>query len=481
MYNFVKKIGHMSMGKFFGTFEGTFDSSDTGSSGCAGILVLIIIGIVLVISFFSFAIKSVIDFFARIPNDMNPYYSTEILSKGYTLNSVYLVNQSFRSLDGTIIPANSEIYVIDTEELEFLSRSTCLVYTNEGMFITDIEYDEANTPWNKKPLTYDNSRINYTLNNVIRNNYYDEMEAFSQSLAEEGITVYCGRSDDNFLKQKISESGGMLSPDQLCFLITNPDLLYYVNDKNTLKQYERILEKHEKHFNEVCFEETGTLTSKQLTAYGIGDFDSSLAGMWGIYSLGSIGPAGGIIFYDCDKDNDYGNADGLISSEVGWRYLEALPYTLQEPIGVVIDMSDWLHDAVFVNGTSQYDTTNCTSTEIGTGKYNTELLVEFMYGTNLNQNFKVDTDSAAAKVCNDLVTTHFFETFEDWFLPSLGEMIAYIEFVDVGDNFHFQTSSEYEEDADYMYCVHNLLSNYIGTDSRKNMKVDVVPIRAFLP
>ena len=40
------------------------------------------------------------------------------------------------------------------------------------------------------------------------------------------------------------------------------------------------------------------------------------------YYVGRTGPAGGYIFYDCDADNSSGNADGLVSSECGWRFLE---------------------------------------------------------------------------------------------------------------------------------------------------------------
>ena len=46
------------------------------------------------------------------------------------------------------------------------------------------------------------------------------------------------------------------------------------------------------------------------------------------YQVGDIGPAGGIIFYDCDADNDMGNPDGLDSSICGWRYLKWLQKVL---------------------------------------------------------------------------------------------------------------------------------------------------------
>lgn len=51
--------------------------------------------------------------------------------------------------------------------------------------------------------------------------------------------------------------------------------------------------------------------------------DITLKAVWKDYKVGDIGPAGGYIFYDCDADNADGNKDGLISTECGWRYLEA--------------------------------------------------------------------------------------------------------------------------------------------------------------
>ena len=52
----------------------------------------------------------------------------------------------------------------------------------------------------------------------------------------------------------------------------------------------------------------------------------TLYAQWGTtYSIGSTGPAGGIIFYDVDADNNSGNSDGLKSADCGWKYIEIAP------------------------------------------------------------------------------------------------------------------------------------------------------------
>lgn len=127
----------------------------------------------------------------------------------------------------------------------------------------------------------------------------------------------------------------------------------------------------------------------------------------GIFEIGDRGPAGGWIFYDCDEDNSTGNADGLISSECGWRYLEASPFIIRE--------------CAF--GYYRPDGTNNnmvgTSQAIGSGRYNTERLVEYM-----DIDGKAYSDSSgktveyAAKKCLD----YSYGGYDDWFLPSKDEL-----------------------------------------------------------
>ena len=188
----------------------------------------------------------------------------------------------------------------------------------------------------------------------------------------------------------------------------------------------------------------------------------------GDYVIGDIGPAGGYIFYDCDADNASGNADGLISTEVGWRYLEAAPADLRVVAGVpTVDSSiDGYSDAnkryvfgfyrttdngsnLYVNGTTAYNAADCTGTAIGAGKTNTQLLVNAM-GAETYASYSGSSKTAdyAAKLCNDLTYTVNGVTYDDWFLPSRDELdLMYSQLFSNGlggfaDNYYW-SSSEY--------------------------------------
>lgn len=112
------------------------------------------------------------------------------------------------------------------------------------------------------------------------------------------------------------------------------------------------------------------------------------------FVIGDKGPAGGFIFYDCDADNSTGNADGLISSECGWRYLEAAP----------ADIAYMTFGHYTKNG--YFSEVGGTSMAIGTGKRNTEILANAMEYDN------------PASVC----ANYSYGGFDDWFLPSICEL-----------------------------------------------------------
>ena len=152
------------------------------------------------------------------------------------------------------------------------------------------------------------------------------------------------------------------------------------------------------------------------------DNDESVAATAIVYKVGDEGPAGGIIFYDCDADNEDDNADGLESSECGWRYLEAAPADLRivddEPTvdSTLTGYSNATSTAFifgyykvdgnnsYVNGTTTYNSSNCTGTAIGTGKNNTKLLVDTM-GTDYaysSYSGSTTTTDYAARLCDIL-------------------------------------------------------------------------------
>jgi hypothetical protein len=101
------------------------------------------------------------------------------------------------------------------------------------------------------------------------------------------------------------------------------------------------------------------------------------------YRLGESGPAGGIVFYDKESYSD------------GWRYLEVAPPSMEFT-------AEWSAQRVIVNGTED---------DIGSGKYNTMLIVNELSRAG-------ETEAFAAKRCQDLM----INGYNDWFLPSLQEL-----------------------------------------------------------
>jgi len=105
------------------------------------------------------------------------------------------------------------------------------------------------------------------------------------------------------------------------------------------------------------------------------------------YKIGDTGPAGGVIFYDKGNNNE------------GWRYLEAAPVEAEF-------QAIWSDNSFYVN-----DDNYKTRKEVGYGKRNTQFIVEKFRQTTGNWN-------TAAQKANDFS----FNGFEDWFLPSQGEL-----------------------------------------------------------
>lgn len=100
------------------------------------------------------------------------------------------------------------------------------------------------------------------------------------------------------------------------------------------------------------------------------------------YRIGDTGPAGGIIFYD--KGNNSG----------GWRYLEGAP----------------IETEVIAKWGAYEKTVGGTATAVGTGKRNTEIIVDML-------NY-VGEAQCAAQICENLV----YGGYDDWFLPGKDEL-----------------------------------------------------------
>lgn len=141
--------------------------------------------------------------------------------------------------------------------------------------------------------------------------------------------------------------------------------------------------------NEFSFETT-KITSN-TTLYAVWEDD--------IYYVGGRGPAGGYIFYDCDADNESGNADGLISSICGWRYLEAAPGDLKGTykFGSYMVNTDYINIGTY--------------TDIGKGMENTQALLKVLTGAG-----------TAVMNCRCYSITVDGKTYNDWFLPSRDEL-----------------------------------------------------------
>jgi hypothetical protein len=108
------------------------------------------------------------------------------------------------------------------------------------------------------------------------------------------------------------------------------------------------------------------------------------------YNIGDIGPAGGIVFYD----------KGVFSN--GWRYLEAAPVETEF-------RAAW---GAYTGSGKSYKGRDIpgTGTALGSGKRNTELIIE-----RLRQ---WGETGRAAQLCASLN----FDGFNDWFLPSKDEL-----------------------------------------------------------
>jgi hypothetical protein len=162
------------------------------------------------------------------------------------------------------------------------------------------------------------------------------------------------------------------------------------------------------------------------------------------YKIGSTGPAGGIVFYDKGYFLD------------GWQYLEVA----SRDVGIGIP---WSASKRIVNG---------TSTAVGTGKRNTELIVGS--GENI---------SAA------LVAAHYSQGgYNDWYLPSKDEldlMYRNLQQRNLGgfSGWYWSSSDAYTPSNDNDGWCQNFsdgrLSGLHNGDNKHETDTSVRPIRQF--
>lgn len=184
-----------------------------------------------------------------------------------------------------------------------------------------------------------------------------------------------------------------------------------------------------------------------------------------------VGPAGGYIFYDCDADNTKADPDGpdnLISSDCGWRYLEAARS----------DIGTYAFGYYVPDGTVKIVG---TYTAIGTGKSNTERLVAFMdiNGKAYSDSSGTLTAEYAAKKCLD----YTYGGYDDWFLPSKDEVNLMYQnlrkkgfgLFDIDNNSYYWSSSEYDSTNAREQSFYNGNQVYYS----RNDKCYVRAVRAF--
>jgi hypothetical protein len=210
----------------------------------------------------------------------------------------------------------------------------------------------------------------------------------------------------------------------------------------------------------------GKALTESVVATGVHTYENYKCKDCGIWEKG---PSGGYVFYDCDADNDSGNSDGLISTECGWRFLEAAPESLSStyPFGY------------YRTSSSGSNLTVGTDTAIGTGKTNTETLVKTMGETAYTSSSGTTKGIYAAKACADYSITVDGVVYDDWFLPSKNELnLMYTNLNKKGVGsfaYGYWSSSEYSDS----YAWRQYFGSGSQNDGSRDYFYYVRPVRAF--
>ncbi|MFP3043498.1 hypothetical protein LQZ19_16915 [Treponema primitia] len=169
-------------------------------------------------------------------------------------------------------------------------------------------------------------------------------------------------------------------------------------------------------------------------------------GSSGNYKVGDFGPAGGIVFYD----------KGVFSG--GWRYLEAAPAELE-----FTAQWGWYNNGTYGPSVSG------TSTAIGGGKRNTQLIIDALKSGGHT--------GKAAQLCLSLD----YDGFKDWFLPSKDELnLMYTNLKAKGlggfsSNWYLSSS----EDGSYHAWIQSFSDGRQSNFSNKDNSSSVRAVRAF--
>lgn len=244
-----------------------------------------------------------------------------------------------------------------------------------------------------------------------------------------------------------------------------------------------------------CLEGEGTYTCGNcgetitftIPATGVHQFnDDQVCTICGFHET-----TGMYVFYDKGSYSD------------GWRYLEAAPADLRVVNGApTVDStvsgyssasteyifgyyrtSDSGGD-LFVNGTTKYNSSDCTGTAIGTGKSNTQMLVSAMGSETYSKSSgSSKTANYAARLCDILTYTVGGVVYDDWFLPSIDELNLMYTNLHMKGLGHFGDYYTYWSSSESSSGTHGAWKQYFNDgnqlSSNQINSFRVRPVRAF--
>jgi uncharacterized repeat protein (TIGR02543 family) len=187
-------------------------------------------------------------------------------------------------------------------------------------------------------------------------------------------------------------------------------------------------------------------TTKFDVAKTVINSNYTLYAQWKTCTIGSTGPAGGIIFYDAGsiQTGTYKDSDGD-DVTYQWRYLEVAPEDIKD--GTTTTFIFGWYRTSSQNIMVVEDT--AVNSSIGAGRSNTRALVNAMkttayYYTDVHAQETGTTEKYAARLCDE----YTYGGYDDWFLPSSGELIAIwknledIASFSTGNSVYYWSSSE---------------------------------------